>query len=76
MNVHVDPVNKVYLKLWQPYLSVMLTRGSLEVVVSTGSHNRRQATRSPEQGTLNDGREHTLRIERLAGRLAFVFVMK
>uniref|UniRef100_A0A669EDF2 Laminin subunit alpha-2 n=1 Tax=Oreochromis niloticus TaxID=8128 RepID=A0A669EDF2_ORENI len=51
-----------------PYLSVMLTRGSLEVVVSTGSHNRRQATRRPEQGTLNDGREHTLRIERLAGR--------
>uniref|UniRef100_I3JEL5 Laminin subunit alpha-2 n=1 Tax=Oreochromis niloticus TaxID=8128 RepID=I3JEL5_ORENI len=68
LNVHVNPVNKVYLQLWQPYLSVMLTRGSLEVVVSTGSHNRRQATRRPEQGTLNDGREHTLRIERLAGR--------
>uniref|UniRef100_A0A669E9R8 Laminin subunit alpha-2 n=1 Tax=Oreochromis niloticus TaxID=8128 RepID=A0A669E9R8_ORENI len=64
LNVHVNPVNKVYLQLWQPYLSVMLTRGSLEVVVSTGSHNRRQATRRPEQGTLNDGREHTLRIER------------
>uniref|UniRef100_A0A3B4ES20 Laminin subunit alpha-2 n=1 Tax=Pundamilia nyererei TaxID=303518 RepID=A0A3B4ES20_9CICH len=58
----------------EPYLSVMLTRGSLEVVVSTGSHNRRQATRRPEQGTLNDGREHTLRIERLAGRSFAVHV--
>uniref|UniRef100_A0A3P8R9V6 Laminin subunit alpha 2 n=1 Tax=Astatotilapia calliptera TaxID=8154 RepID=A0A3P8R9V6_ASTCA len=74
LNVHVDPVNKVSLQLWQPYLSVMLTRGSLEVVVSTGSHNRRQATRRPEQGTLNDGREHTLRIERLAGRSFAVHV--
>uniref|UniRef100_A0A3P9B1J3 Laminin subunit alpha-2 n=1 Tax=Maylandia zebra TaxID=106582 RepID=A0A3P9B1J3_9CICH len=64
----------IYLQLWQPYLSVMLTRGSLEVVVSTGSHNRRQATRRPEQGTLNDGREHTLRIERLAGRSFAVHV--
>lgn len=52
----------------EPYLSVMLNRGALEVVVFTGSHNPRPVIRRPEQGTLNDGREHSLRIERLAGR--------
>ncbi|XP_030577117.1 laminin subunit alpha-2 isoform X2 [Archocentrus centrarchus] len=52
----------------EPYLSVMLNRGALEVVVFTGSHNPRAVIRRPEQGALNDGREHSLRIERLAGR--------
>ncbi|XP_055362120.1 laminin subunit alpha-2 isoform X6 [Betta splendens] len=52
----------------EPHLSVMLNKGSLEVLVFTGSHNPRRVTRRPEQGALNDGREHSLRIERLAGR--------
>nr|XP_046228323.1 laminin subunit alpha-2 isoform X9 [Scatophagus argus] len=52
----------------EPYLSVMLNKGSLEVLVFTGSHSPRRVVRRPEQGILNDGREHSLRIERLAGR--------
>lgn len=34
----------------------------------TGSHSPRRVVRRPEQGVLNDGREHSLRIERLPGR--------
>ncbi|KAK2856042.1 hypothetical protein Q5P01_004777 [Channa striata] len=52
----------------EPYLSVMLNKGSLEVLLFTGSHNPRRVVRRPEQGILNDGREHSLRIERLPGR--------
>ncbi|KAM4522102.1 laminin subunit alpha-2 isoform 2-T2 [Odontesthes bonariensis] len=52
----------------EPYLSVMLNKGSLEVSIFTGSHNPRRVIRRPEQGILNDGREHSLRIERLPGR--------
>ncbi|XP_076612601.1 laminin subunit alpha-2 [Chaetodon auriga] len=52
----------------EPYLSVMLNKGSLEVLVFTGSHSPRRVIRRPEQGVLNDGREHSLRIERLPGR--------
>uniref|UniRef100_A0A8C4I4G9 Basement membrane-specific heparan sulfate proteoglycan core protein n=1 Tax=Dicentrarchus labrax TaxID=13489 RepID=A0A8C4I4G9_DICLA len=57
----------------EPYLSVMLNKGSLEVLVFTGSHSPRRVIRRPEQGILNDGREHSLRIERLPGRSVFVF---
>uniref|UniRef100_A0A7N8XYS2 Laminin subunit alpha-2 n=1 Tax=Mastacembelus armatus TaxID=205130 RepID=A0A7N8XYS2_9TELE len=53
----------------RPYLSVMLNKGSLEVVLFTGSHSPRRVIRRPEQGILYDGREHSLRIERLPGRL-------
>lgn len=53
----------------QPYLSVMLNKGSLEVLVFTGSHSPRRVVRPLDQGALNDGREHSLRIERLPGRL-------
>ncbi|XP_061742141.1 laminin subunit alpha-2 isoform X4 [Nerophis ophidion] len=52
----------------EPYLSVMLNKGSLEVLVFTGSHSVRRVIRRPEQGILSDGREHSLRIERLPGR--------
>ncbi|CAL8317241.1 unnamed protein product [Merluccius merluccius] len=52
----------------KPYLSIMLNKGALEVLVSTGSHNTRRVIRRAEQGLLHDGREHSLRIERLAGR--------
>ncbi|KAK5616507.1 hypothetical protein CRENBAI_009395 [Crenichthys baileyi] len=52
----------------EPYLSVMLNKGSLEVLINTGSHSQRRVIRQPDQGNLNDGREHSLRIERLAGR--------
>lgn len=53
----------------QPYLSVMLNKGNLEVLVFTGSHSPRRVVRPLDQGVLNDGREHSLRIERLPGRL-------
>ncbi|TDH00593.1 hypothetical protein EPR50_G00190060 [Perca flavescens] len=52
----------------EPYISVMLNKGSLEVLVFTGSHSPRRVIRRPEQGLLNDGREHSLRIERSPGR--------
>ncbi|XP_060907751.1 laminin subunit alpha-2 isoform X3 [Labrus mixtus] len=52
----------------EPYLSVMLNKGSLEVLVFTGSHSPRRIIRRPEQGILHDGREHSLRIERMPGR--------
>ncbi|XP_044024751.1 laminin subunit alpha-2 isoform X3 [Siniperca chuatsi] len=52
----------------EPYLSVMLNKGSLEVLLFTGNHSPRRVIRRPEQGILNDGREHSLRIERLPGR--------
>ncbi|XP_051908452.1 laminin subunit alpha-2 isoform X2 [Hippocampus zosterae] len=52
----------------EPFLSVMLNKGSLEVLVYTGSHSVRRVIRRPEQGILSDGREHSLRIERLPGR--------
>uniref|UniRef100_A0A8C8DYG7 Basement membrane-specific heparan sulfate proteoglycan core protein n=1 Tax=Oryzias sinensis TaxID=183150 RepID=A0A8C8DYG7_9TELE len=52
----------------EPYLSVMLNSGSLEVLMFTRSHSPHRITRRPDQGILNDGREHSLRIERLPGR--------
>uniref|UniRef100_A0A673CXW6 Laminin subunit alpha 2 n=1 Tax=Sphaeramia orbicularis TaxID=375764 RepID=A0A673CXW6_9TELE len=52
----------------EPYLSVMLNKGSLEVLLFSGSHSPRRVVRRPDQGVLNDGREHSLRIERLPGR--------
>lgn len=72
LNVNISTANEVSLQLLQPYLSVMLNKGSLEVLVFTGSHSLRRVIRRPEQGILNDGREHSLRIERLPGRLVFV----
>lgn len=53
----------------KPFLSVMLNKGSLEVLMFTGSHSPRRVVRRPDQGLLNDGREHSLRVERLPGRL-------
>uniref|UniRef100_A0A3B4EIQ5 Laminin G domain-containing protein n=1 Tax=Pygocentrus nattereri TaxID=42514 RepID=A0A3B4EIQ5_PYGNA len=41
-----------------------LNKGSLEVLVFTGSRNPRRALRKPEEGILHDGREHSLRIRR------------
>ncbi|XP_074541079.1 laminin subunit alpha-2 [Halichoeres trimaculatus] len=52
----------------EPYLSIMLNKGSLEVLLYTGSHSPRRIIRRPDQGILHDGREHSLRIERLPGR--------
>lgn len=69
-DVQISSANKLYLHLLQPYLSVMLNKGSLEVLMFSGSHSPRRVIRRPEQGILNDGKEHSLRIERLAGRLA------
>lgn len=73
LNVNISTANGVSLQLLQPYLSVMLNKGSLEVLVFTGSHSLRRVIRRPEQGILNDGREHSLRIERLPGRLVCSF---
>lgn len=70
LDVPISTANKVYLPLLQPYLSVMLNKGSLEVLMFTGSQSPRRVIRRPEHGALNDGREHSLRIERLAGRSA------
>uniref|UniRef100_A0A8C3AW23 Laminin subunit alpha 2 n=1 Tax=Cyclopterus lumpus TaxID=8103 RepID=A0A8C3AW23_CYCLU len=47
---------------------VLLNKGSLEVLLFTGSHSLRRVIRRPEHGVLNDGMEHSLRIERLPGR--------
>uniref|UniRef100_A0AAV2K9N1 Laminin G domain-containing protein n=1 Tax=Knipowitschia caucasica TaxID=637954 RepID=A0AAV2K9N1_KNICA len=52
----------------EPYLSVMLNQGDVEVRLFTGTHTPRMVTRRLEQGILHDGREHSLRIERLPGR--------
>ncbi|KAM8846710.1 LOW QUALITY PROTEIN: laminin subunit alpha-2 [Synchiropus picturatus] len=52
----------------EPFLSVMLNKGNLEVLLFTGSHSPRRVIRRAEHGALNDGREHSLRIERLPGR--------
>lgn len=68
IHLHVFVSSPLYLCL-QPYLSVMLNKGSLEVLVFTGSHSPRRVVRPLDQGALNDGREHSLRIERLPGRL-------
>lgn len=67
--------DKVFLRLLQPYLSVMLNKGSLEVQLFTGYHSPRRIIRRPEQGALNDGREHSLRIERFPGRLVFCMLV-
>ncbi|CAB1340261.1 unnamed protein product [Coregonus sp. 'balchen'] len=53
---------------FDPFLAVLLNKGALEVLVFTGSHSPRRVVRKPDQGILHDGREHTLRIERLGGR--------
>lgn len=74
MDLQISTDNEVYLHLLQPYLSVMLNKGSLEVSLFTGSHSPRRIIRRPDQGTLNDGMEHSLRIERLPGRLVCVCV--
>ncbi|XP_051500882.1 laminin subunit alpha-2 [Myxocyprinus asiaticus] len=51
----------------EPFLSVQLNKGALEVLVFTGSRNPRRALRKPDKGILHDGREHSLRIQRLHG---------
>ncbi|KAI4882810.1 hypothetical protein NFI96_008270, partial [Prochilodus magdalenae] len=51
----------------QPFISVQLNKGALEVLVFTGSKNTRRAIRKPEEGILHDGKEHSLRIRRHSG---------
>ncbi|XP_069052056.1 laminin subunit alpha-2 isoform X1 [Lepisosteus oculatus] len=51
----------------QPYFGVLLNKGVLEVTVFTGTRNPRRVIRKPEEGILHDGREHSLRIERIRG---------
>ncbi|KAK6295148.1 hypothetical protein J4Q44_G00343740 [Coregonus suidteri] len=52
----------------EPFLAVLLNKGALEVLVFTGSHSPRKMVCKPDHGILHDGREHTLRIERLGVR--------
>uniref|UniRef100_A0AAY4DW82 Basement membrane-specific heparan sulfate proteoglycan core protein n=1 Tax=Denticeps clupeoides TaxID=299321 RepID=A0AAY4DW82_9TELE len=44
-----------------------LNKGTLEVVVFTGRHIPRSISHTPDQGVLHDGREHSLRLERIGG---------
>uniref|UniRef100_UPI003AAF5012 laminin subunit alpha-2 n=1 Tax=Centroberyx gerrardi TaxID=166262 RepID=UPI003AAF5012 len=67
-NTHLLSPKRRRRQSGEPYLSVMLNKGSLEVLVFTGSHSPRRVIRRPDQGILHDGREHSLRIERLPGR--------
>ncbi|KAJ8270754.1 hypothetical protein GJAV_G00118850 [Gymnothorax javanicus] len=57
-----------------PFLSVMLNKGALEVVVLFGGHSPRRVIRRADDGILHDGREHSLRIERLSGKVFTVQV--
>uniref|UniRef100_A0A671KB68 Laminin subunit alpha-2-like n=1 Tax=Sinocyclocheilus anshuiensis TaxID=1608454 RepID=A0A671KB68_9TELE len=58
----------------EPFLSVQLNKGALEVLVFTGSKSPRRAFRKADKGILHDGREHSLRIQRLSGALFTVQV--
>ncbi|KAG9347470.1 hypothetical protein JZ751_005037 [Albula glossodonta] len=57
-----------------PFLSVLLNKGTLEVLVFTGSHGPRRVVRRAQDGILHDGREHSLRIERMSSRIFTVQV--
>ncbi|KAI1897462.1 hypothetical protein AGOR_G00083530 [Albula goreensis] len=57
-----------------PFLSVLLNKGTLEVLVFTGSHGPRRLVRRAQDGILHDGREHSLRIERMSSRIFTVQV--
>nr|XP_014348008.1 PREDICTED: laminin subunit alpha-2 isoform X3 [Latimeria chalumnae] len=52
----------------QVYYAVLLNRGRLEVHVSTGVRDPRRITIKPEMGEFHDGREHSVRIERIKGK--------
>ncbi|XP_054830970.1 laminin subunit alpha-2 [Eublepharis macularius] len=54
----------------QVYYAVFLNRGRLEVHISTGTKDPRRLTIKPESGEFHDGREHSIRIERLGGLFA------
>ncbi|XP_059355199.1 laminin subunit alpha-2 isoform X1 [Carassius carassius] len=58
----------------EPFLSVQLNKGALEVLVFTGSKSPHRASRKANKGILHDGREHSLRIQRLSGALFTVQV--
>uniref|UniRef100_A0A8C9T8C6 Basement membrane-specific heparan sulfate proteoglycan core protein n=1 Tax=Scleropages formosus TaxID=113540 RepID=A0A8C9T8C6_SCLFO len=51
----------------EPFLSVLLNKGTLEVLVFAGGRAPRRVVRKPDEGILHDGREHALRIERTSG---------
>ncbi|XP_060740347.1 laminin subunit alpha-2 isoform X3 [Tachysurus vachellii] len=51
----------------EPYVSVQLNKGALEVLVFTGSRNPRRTIRKPDSGILHDGLEHSLRLRRHLG---------
>ncbi|XP_058247538.1 laminin subunit alpha-2 isoform X3 [Hemibagrus wyckioides] len=58
----------------EPYVSVQLNKGALEVLVFTGSKNPRRTIRKPDGGILHDGLEHSLRLRRHSGGLFSVQV--
>ncbi|XP_048106035.1 laminin subunit alpha-2 isoform X4 [Alosa alosa] len=51
----------------EPFLLVQLNKGDLEVLVFTGRQIPREIIRKPDKDILHDGREHSLRIERVGG---------
>ncbi|XP_063079841.1 laminin subunit alpha-2 [Engraulis encrasicolus] len=56
----------------EPFLLVQLREGDLEVMVSTGGKNTRKIVRKPDDNILHDGREHSLRIERIGGSFSLL----
>ncbi|XP_062857847.1 laminin subunit alpha-2 [Trichomycterus rosablanca] len=51
----------------EPYISIQLNKGSLEVLVFTSNRNPRRVLRKPDGGVLHDGHEHSLRLLRHSG---------
>uniref|UniRef100_A0A8C2J0V6 Laminin subunit alpha 2 n=1 Tax=Cyprinus carpio TaxID=7962 RepID=A0A8C2J0V6_CYPCA len=58
----------------QEHYYTVLNKGALEVLVFTGSRSPHRALRKAAKGILHDGREHSLRIQRLSGALFTVQV--
>ncbi|XP_038655726.1 laminin subunit alpha-2 isoform X4 [Scyliorhinus canicula] len=53
----------------QVYYAVFLNRGRLEVHIATGTREHRRVTIKPESGVFNDGKEHSVRLQRSKGLL-------
>ncbi|KAK3506985.1 hypothetical protein QTP70_034266 [Hemibagrus guttatus] len=58
----------------EPYVSVQLNKGALEVLVFSSGRNPRRTIRKLDGGILHDGLEHSLRLRRHSGGLFSVQV--
>uniref|UniRef100_A0A8D0L6L7 Laminin subunit alpha-2 n=1 Tax=Sphenodon punctatus TaxID=8508 RepID=A0A8D0L6L7_SPHPU len=61
------PTRRKRRQTGQAYYAVFLNKGRLEVHISTGVRDPRRITIKPESGEFHDGREHSIRIERVKG---------